>query len=200
MPGRQSAPDDRRKATAEQQRLIIDHVEFAGQIASVFQRQYRNWIARDDLRSIAYEALCNAALTFDATRGASFKTHAWRLIRAAFIQEIRTRYGRTGINRPQRIPARLICSLELVEWDEEAADDPESDEIEEIADREALEILIAALPERERLVVTLWTYENLTHRQIGEVLGVTESRACQIFRRACERLRPRLAAQRYPGP
>ena len=35
---------------------------------------------------------------------------------------------------------------------------------------------IARLPEREKLVIALYYYENLTLREIGEVLGVTESR------------------------
>src|SRR3954466_10737271 len=39
---------------------------------------------------------------------------------------------------------------------------------------------IAALPEREKLVIALYYYENLTLREIGEVLGVTESRISQL--------------------
>ena len=36
------------------------------------------------------------------------------------------------------------------------------------------------MPERERLVLTLYYYEGLTLAEIGQVLGVTESRVCQI--------------------
>ncbi len=50
---------------------------------------------------------------------------------------------------------------------------------------------IAALPPRERTVLTLYYYEDLTLRQIGEVLHVTESRICQIRARALRRLRER---------
>ena len=41
--------------------------------------------------------------------------------------------------------------------------------------RDRLADAIAALPEREKLVIALYYYENLTLREIGEVLGVTES-------------------------
>jgi RNA polymerase sigma factor FliA len=51
---------------------------------------------------------------------------------------------------------------------------------------------IARLPERERLVVALYYYENLTLREIGEVLGVTESRVSQLHTKAVLRLRSRL--------
>ena len=51
---------------------------------------------------------------------------------------------------------------------------------------------IARLPEREKLVVALYYYENLTLREIGEVLGVTESRVSQLHTKAVLRLRARL--------
>jgi RNA polymerase sigma factor for flagellar operon FliA len=54
---------------------------------------------------------------------------------------------------------------------------------------------IARLPEREKLVVALYYYENLTLREIGEVLGVTESRVSQLHTKAVLRLRSRLTAE-----
>jgi RNA polymerase sigma factor for flagellar operon FliA len=51
---------------------------------------------------------------------------------------------------------------------------------------------IAALPEREKLVIALYYYENLTLREIGEVLGVTESRISQLHTKAVLRLKSRL--------
>jgi RNA polymerase sigma factor for flagellar operon FliA len=51
---------------------------------------------------------------------------------------------------------------------------------------------ISRLPEREKLVVALYYYENLTLREIGEVLGVTESRVSQMHTKAVLRLRSRL--------
>jgi RNA polymerase sigma factor FliA len=48
---------------------------------------------------------------------------------------------------------------------------------------------IARLPEREKLVVALYYYENLTLREIGDVLGVTESRVSQLHTKAVLRLR-----------
>jgi RNA polymerase sigma factor for flagellar operon FliA len=54
---------------------------------------------------------------------------------------------------------------------------------------------ILALPERERLVIALYYYEELTLREIGEVLGVTESRVSQMHAKAALRLRSKLAAE-----
>lgn len=47
---------------------------------------------------------------------------------------------------------------------------------------------IEDLPERERTVVALYYYENLTQKEIAAVLGVTESRVCQIHTKAVLRL------------
>jgi RNA polymerase sigma factor FliA len=48
------------------------------------------------------------------------------------------------------------------------------------------------VPERERLVLTLYYYKGLTLSEIGDVFGVTESRACQIHTKAILQLRARL--------
>jgi RNA polymerase sigma factor FliA len=60
--------------------------------------------------------------------------------------------------------------------------------------REALGEAISRLPEREKLVVTLYYYEELTLREIGEVLGVTESRVSQLHTKAILRLKARLSS------
>jgi len=61
--------------------------------------------------------------------------------------------------------------------------------------RDRIADAIAALPEREKLVVALYYYENLTLREIGEVLGVTESRVSQLHTKAVLRLRGKLAGE-----
>ncbi len=63
--------------------------------------------------------------------------------------------------------------------------------------RFALADSINRLPERERLVVTLYYYEGLTLAEIGRVLTVTESRVCQIHTKAVMSLRNRLMEPPY---
>jgi RNA polymerase sigma factor for flagellar operon FliA len=64
--------------------------------------------------------------------------------------------------------------------------------------RETLADAIARLPEREKIVVALYYYDGLTLREIGEVLGVTESRVSQLHTKAILRLKGRLG-DRLPG-
>jgi RNA polymerase sigma factor for flagellar operon FliA len=56
---------------------------------------------------------------------------------------------------------------------------------------------IAGLPEREKLVIGLYYYENLTLREIGEVLGVSESRVCQLHSKAVLRLRASMQGEHF---
>jgi RNA polymerase sigma factor for flagellar operon FliA len=71
-------------------------------------------------------------------------------------------------------------------------------ELEEM--RHLLASAIERMPEREKIVLTLYYYEGLTLADIGDVLGVTESRVCQIHTKAVLHLRARLAAgNRVPG-
>jgi RNA polymerase sigma factor for flagellar operon FliA len=58
--------------------------------------------------------------------------------------------------------------------------------------REGLADAIASLPEREKIVVALYYYDGLTLREIGDVLGVTESRVSQLHTKAILRLKGRM--------
>jgi RNA polymerase sigma factor for flagellar operon FliA len=82
--------------------------------------------------------------------------------------------------------------------DPQAADPAREMDTTEMKDR--LADAIARLPEREKLVVALYYYENLTLREIGEVLGVTESRVSQLHTKAVLRLKSRLQGDPLTEP
>ena len=81
----------------------------------------------------------------------------------------------------------LIDTLE-----DEGAPDPQNS-LSVTEQKETLAEAIARLPDREKLVVTLYYYEELTLREIGDVLGVTESRVSQLHTKAILRLKARLS-------
>jgi RNA polymerase sigma factor for flagellar operon FliA len=83
----------------------------------------------------------------------------------------------------------LVDTLE----DTRAEDPVEAFETEET--KYLLSRAINTLPEREKIVVTLYYYEGLTLAEIGQVLGVTESRICQMHTKAVLQLRAKLAEQ-----
>ena len=86
-----------------------------------------------------------------------------------------------------------VALIDTIE--DESAPDPQGT-LSVTEQKEALADAIARLPEREKLVVTLYYYEELTLREIGEVLGVTESRVSQLHTKAVLRLKSRLSGAR----
>jgi RNA polymerase sigma factor for flagellar operon FliA len=75
--------------------------------------------------------------------------------------------------------------------DHSAADPERIVDQNEVRDRIAE--AVARLPEREKLVIALYYYENLTLREIGDVLRVTESRVSQLHTKAVLGLRSNLS-------
>ncbi len=74
---------------------------------------------------------------------------------------------------------------------DESAEDPVTALVNRDSRRQLAEA-VERLGERDRVVVTLYYFENLTLAEIGKVLGVTESRVCQLHTRAVLRLRGKL--------
>ena len=82
-----------------------------------------------------------------------------------------------------------IALVDLVMADAPLVDDALcSQELQSIACKE-----VASLPDRERTAVEMYYFQGCTLKQIGDCLGVTESRACQLRSAAIRRLRKRLA-------
>ncbi len=95
--------------------------------------------------------------------------------------------------------ARVLSLDELTESDGGEDREPglghDNEPYAELVDqtaREALVAVIDGLPERERLILSLYYERELNLREIGEVLGVTESRVCQIHGQALSRIRARM--------
>lgn len=82
--------------------------------------------------------------------------------------------------------------------------DDESDParlVEEFDLRTQLVAAIDGLPEREKLMMALYYEQDLNLREIGEIMGVTESRVCQLHSQAIARLRARLfVGEAAPAP
>jgi RNA polymerase sigma factor FliA len=136
---------------------------------------------------------------------------------AAAVREIEAEVGREA--RDTEIAARMGVSLDdyhrivqdaascrLASLDESGNDDESPlsrtadegpDPFSHIADegfRKSLANAIAELPEREKLVMSMYYDDELNLKEIGAVLKVTESRVCQLHGQALVRLKARLVA------
>jgi RNA polymerase sigma factor for flagellar operon FliA len=67
-----------------------------------------------------------------------------------------------------------------------------ADLLEDQETRAALMYAVGDLPERDRIIVALYYFEGLTLSEIGQVLGITESRVSQLHSRIASALRNKL--------
>jgi RNA polymerase sigma factor for flagellar operon FliA len=235
------------RTQAERDRLVEQFLPLVRYVVARLPVTMPGALDRDDLYSVGVMGLMHAATTYDAARGASFKTFAYTAIRGAILDEIRKldpvpRQRRDRLRKLNRAQAELAarldreptmleladalqCSEQEIDEDLQAlhtartlslddgrggGDDDEGggntlgsllgaddavDPGDAAAQGERLNQLakaISELPETERHVVVLYFHEQLFLKEIGQILGVTESRVSQILTRATERLRLKL--------
>jgi RNA polymerase sigma factor for flagellar operon FliA len=234
----------------ERDRLVEQFLPLVRYVVARLPLTMPGALDRDDLFSVGVMGLMHAATTYDAARGASFKTFAYTAIRGAILDEVRKldpvpRQRRERLRKLNRTQAELAarldreptmlelaealqCSEQEIDEDLQAlhtartlsldegrggGDDDEGggntlgsllgaddavDPGDAAAQGERLNQLakaISELPETERHVVVLYFHEQLFLKEIGQILGVTESRVSQILTRATERLRLKLREQ-----
>lgn len=114
------------------------------------------------------------------------------------VDQLQTMLGQismTGVAALDELLSVGNATSDSVTLGDTVNDDSEnpSDVFESTETRERLREAVLKLPDRERMVLGLYYYEGLTLAQIGEVLGVTESRVCQIHTKSMLVLRSRLS-------
>jgi RNA polymerase sigma factor for flagellar operon FliA len=67
--------------------------------------------------------------------------------------------------------------------------------LEEKAQKEQVAELIDELPEKERLLLSLYYWEELTMKEIGKIMGLTEGRVCQLHNQALIRLKTKIGGE-----
>jgi RNA polymerase sigma factor for flagellar operon FliA len=148
-------------------------------------------VAREDLVSAGSEGLVDAARKFDPSKGVTFAAYAAIRIRGAMIDELRHRDHLSRSDRRHRHDyAGPPISLDEPEATEVA--DCRADTEGDTSTRQQMDRMRAAtrlLPLRLQKLLTLYYGDDLTLREIGAALSVTESRACQLHREALAQLR-----------
>ncbi|GDY30605.1 FliA/WhiG family RNA polymerase sigma factor [Gandjariella thermophila] len=114
------------------------------------------------------------------------------------IEELREVYAQLQLTSVAALDELIAAGRGNASLAETLPDHHAEDPVATLVDQDSRRQLadaIARLTERDRIVVTLYYFENLTLAEIGRVLGVTESRVCQLHTRAVLRLRAKLMEQ-----
>jgi RNA polymerase sigma factor for flagellar operon FliA len=162
------------------------------QIAGALVRRLPAHVELNELIALGALGVVEARRRYDGQRGVPFAAFAAMRIRGAMLDGLRSedlvsRSERSRIRAGECSASMTEVELqdELTESRQEAVDERLA-RLGEIAE---LRRLLPKLPEREQLVLQRHFFEELPLKVIGEQLGVTESRVCQIVSAAVSRLR-----------
>jgi RNA polymerase sigma factor for flagellar operon FliA len=158
---------------------------------------------RDDVSSAAMIGLIGAVDRFDHRRGVPFEAYASLRIRGAVVDELR-RVDERG--RADRRPEAAALAVSLDALMESGAhqgpvvDDGFSERHEQEDLKTRIQDALGRLPARQREVIARYYGDELTLREAGAKMGVSEARACQLHGRAIQSLRRELSVQVTTAP
>jgi RNA polymerase sigma factor (sigma-70 family) len=175
---------------------LVDEAEVArlveNYIPLVIHQVDRSWlssrlsITREDLISAGCYGLLLAARKFDPSRGVGFGIFARSHVHGAVMREIHNAMKAAGVGSEEIFVCADEIDLDSLP-DENAGLATDSAETAQV--RELMEY---SLTERERLLVTLYYYEELTLAEIAAVVDESESAVSRGLKGAVERLRAAL--------
>jgi len=154
-------------------------------------------IDEKDFFQFGIEGLNEAVDRFDPEFGTKFETYAIQRIRGRILDEIRRHQKKVKLDDETEVK-QVNVSLNESYMDEDGpqlyetmADDNDTPE-ESFAKNETKQLLLDALQnlnERDRLIITLYYYEELGYKEIADLLKITVSRVSQIHTRVTDELR-----------
>lgn len=155
-----------------------------------------------DYFQFGIEGLSEAVDRYDPDYGTKFETYAIMRIRGKIIDEIRklklyqknsdphnsnNYYSNVSLDTPVGANEDTMLYEVIPNEEDTPAEEAEANEMKELLIEE-----IKKLKERDRLIITLYYYEELNYKEIADVLGITVSRVSQVHTRIMKNLKAKL--------
>lgn len=153
-----------------------------------------NWIPRTMWQKI--QNLNNARERLQSELGEAFNNEVLAEALGISLTELHKLSGQANLLSFSSLDETLpLADGEMLRWGDMVQDPASPDPLEVIEKKEGRQLLVKSineLPEKDRIVLSLYYKEGLTLKEIGKVLEVSESRVCQLHTRALKRLRKKL--------
>lgn len=183
--------------------LIERYADLAIGIARCMRIPSTSLADRDDVSSAAMIGLISAVDRFDPQRGVPFEAYASLRIRGAVVDELR-RVDERGRADRRTENAELAVSLDVLletgKHQGPAVDDGFAEHYEQEDLKTRVQDALGRLPARQREVIARYYGDELTLRETGAKMGVSEARACQLHGRAIQNLRRELSVHVTSAP
>lgn len=158
-----------------------------------------------DFFQFGIEGLSEAIDRFDPDYGTKFETYAIQRIKGKIIDELRKIQSKIKLPEEESNASQYPQSISMnnqiedeegsYQLSEVIADDNNTNQAEVVEENEMKELLVNAikqLNERDRLIISLYYYENLNYQEIAELMKITVSRVSQIHTRIINNLKSKL--------
>ena len=183
--------------------IILNYVNLVHYVIHHFRFMINNILDERDYFQYGIEGLNEAIDRFDPDYGTKFETYAIQRIRGKIIDELRKlqKKYKNDANETSIESFYTNVSLNHSPEDEDGytlgeiiPNDSESvsDTVEKSEMKEFLMSAIKELNERDRLILSLYYFENLNYKEIAELLKITISRVSQIHTRIVKDLKSKL--------
>lgn len=188
-------------ATTKKQ-IMINYTNLVHYVIHHSKFMKLNIVDEKDYFQFGIEGLSEAIERFDPEYGTKFETYAIQRIRGKIIDELRKlqikprntqnsdsefRYRNVSLNNPYDNDEGYMLT-DVIPSDAEKPDEI----VQKDEQKDLLIQAVKSLNERDRLVITLYYYENLNYNEIAEVLSITISRVSQIHSKIMKELKLKL--------
>lgn len=176
---------------------VEDHMPLVNWVAGKYHKVYKSRYDLDDLVQVGCIGLCKAAESFDKDVGVKFSTFAVRKIKWEILNLIRDdKYY------PAPARKRFDVNVNIASLNVYVEEDSKTEFIDALGECENLDGICESLdlknalkklsPE-ERKIVKYYYFEELTQKQLGEILGMHQVQVSRFLKRTLSKLRKYLA-------